>query len=64
MDRLGSGEYRRFVSMARGSVAEVETQLAIGVRLDYVEQRRIDDLCTRYKRLSKMLYSLYGSLAP
>jgi four helix bundle protein len=63
-DRLGPGEYRRFVSMARGSVAEVETQLAIGVRLDYVEQGPIDNLSTRFTRLSKMLYSLYGSLSP
>jgi four helix bundle protein len=62
-DRLGPGEYRRFVSVARGSVAEVETQLAIGGRLNYVEQSAINDLCSRYTRLSKMLYSLYGRLS-
>jgi four helix bundle protein len=61
-DRLGPGDYRRFVSMARGSVAEVETQLAIGVRLEFVDADAIDPLSTRLTRLSKMLYSLYGSL--
>jgi len=29
--RLGAAEFRRFVSIARGSVAEVETQIAISV---------------------------------
>ena len=35
-DRLGAGEYRRFVSIARGSVAEAETQLAVSVALGLI----------------------------
>jgi len=35
-DRLGAGEYRRFVSIARGSVAEAETQLAVSVALGFI----------------------------
>ena len=62
-DRLGPGEFRRFVSVARGSVAEVETQLAIGVRLDFIESSAIDDVSSQLTRVSKMLYSLYGRLS-
>src|SRR4029434_5720887 len=35
-NRLGAAEFRRFVSIARGSVAEVETQLAVAVALGYI----------------------------
>jgi four helix bundle protein len=48
--------------MARGSVAEVETDLAIGVALDFVDTRDITDLNSQLDRLSKMLFSLYRSL--
>jgi four helix bundle protein len=50
--------------MARGSVAEVETQLAIAARLDFVEATAFDDLSSQLTRLSMMLYRLYGRLVP
>jgi len=34
--RIGAGEFRRFVSIARGSVAEVETQIAVAVALGLI----------------------------
>jgi four helix bundle protein len=49
--------------VARGSVAEVETQLAIGVRLHFMEAKRITDLSSQLTRLSKMLYSLHAALS-
>ena len=41
--RLGAGEFRRFVSIARGSGAEVETQLAVAVGLEFIsfEKNRV-----------------------
>src|SRR5262245_29076652 len=33
--RLGAGDFRRFVSIARGSAAEVETQLTVAVALGF-----------------------------
>ena len=50
-DRLGPGEYRRFVSVARGSVAEVETQLEIGVRLDFINTDDVTDLSSQLTEL-------------
>ena len=61
-NRLGSGEYRHGVSIARGSVAEVETHFAIGVALDFVDARDVVDLYSQLDRLSKMLFGLYRSL--
>ena len=61
--RLGAAEFRRFVSIARGSVAEVETQLAVSVALGFVRGDAIMSLSLDLKRLSKMLFGLYRSLS-
>ena len=61
-NRLGPGEFRHGVSMTRGSVAEVETDLAIGVALDFVDARDVVDVNSQLDRLSKMLFGLYRSL--
>ena|SRR5215208_4271670 len=61
-NRLGSREFRHGVSVARGSVAEVETDIAIGVALDFVDSRDVVELNSQLDRLSKMLFGLYKSL--
>jgi hypothetical protein len=45
-----------------GSVAEVETDLAIGVALDYVNARALSELNAQLDRRSKILFGLYRSL--
>ena len=60
--RIGAGEFRRFVSIARGSVAEIETQLAVAVALDYFVAGEIISLSSKLDRLSRMLFALYRSL--
>ena len=62
--RLGAAEFRRFVSIARGSVAEVETQIAVAVALGFIGADEIKSLSTQLDRLSKMLFGLYRRLAP
>jgi four helix bundle protein len=62
LNRLGPGEFRHGVSMARGSVAEVETDLAIGVALDFVDARDVVDVNSQLDRLSKMLFGLFRNL--
>ena len=61
-NRLGAAEFRRFVSIARGSVAEVETQLAVAVALGFVGADKITTLASQLDRLSKMLFGLYRRL--
>ena len=62
-NRLGAAEFRRFVSVARGSVAEVETQLAVAVALGFVNASEIASLSSRLDELSKMLFGLYRRLS-
>ena len=61
--RLGAGEFRRFVSIARGSAAEVETQLAVAVSLGVIDADEIASLSSEFDRLSKMLFGLYRRLS-
>jgi four helix bundle protein len=60
--RIGGGEFRRFVSIARGSGAEVETQIAVAVALGFIGGDEITAVSSKLDRLSKMLFSLYRSL--
>ena len=62
--RIGAGEFRRFVSIGRGSVAEVDTQIAVAVALGLVARDEVTPLSSQLDRLSKMLFSLYRSLTP
>jgi four helix bundle protein len=62
--RLGAAEFRRFISIARGSVAEVETQLAVAVALGFTGVDEIAALSSRLDELSKMLFGLYRRLSP
>src|SRR5262245_37000904 len=60
--RLGAGDFRRFVSIARGSGGEVEMQLAVAIALDFTSPDELVSLLAQLNRLSKMLYGLYRSL--
>lgn len=60
--RLGAAEFRRFVSIARGSVAEVETQITLSVALGFVAADETTSLSLELNRLSRMLFGLYRSL--
>jgi len=62
-NRLGGAEFRRFVSIARGSVAEVETQVAVAMALGFTDDEEIKSLSSQLDRLSKMLFGLHRRLA-
>ena len=62
--RLGAAEFRHFVSIARGCVAEVETQLAVAVALGYIGIEETTTLSAQLDELSKMLFVLYRRLTP
>ena len=60
--RGSRADYRRFVLQARGSLYEVETQLAIARRLDYLNDRIADALRTDTQALSRQLHALVRAL--
>lgn len=60
--RRTTGEFLQFVGMARGSLAEAETQLMIAARLGYLEPAAESRLMTAADRISLMLVSLAAAL--
>ncbi len=60
--RRTTGEFLQFVGIARGSLAEAETQLMIAARLGYLEPGVESRLMTAADRISRMLVSLAAAL--
>ena len=56
------GEYLRFISMAAGSTAEVETQLQVAGRLRLAEPVAADAVLQQCDRVGAMLRSLRDSV--
>jgi four helix bundle protein len=61
--RLSTGEFKHFLGNARGSLAEVETQILIARGLDYLDQNLSDDLLTATAEIGRILNGLIASLA-
>lgn len=55
-------EYLYHLSMAQASLAEVETQLEIGVRLKYINRNQLSRLLDENGGLGKQLYALRNAL--
>ncbi|MBY0458737.1 MAG: four helix bundle protein [Gemmataceae bacterium] len=62
--RSHRGDYLRFLSIARGSLCEVETLLLISARRKYVTKEQVDPLLALTKRIGQMLARLMQSLNP
>ncbi len=56
-------EFRQFLSIAKGSVCEVETQLLICVRLKYLTEEQITRAITLCDEIRKMLTKLILSFS-
>ena len=60
--RRSTPEFLRFLSIARGSLAEVETQLIIAQRLTYLEEAALTRLLDSADEISRMLSGLISKL--
>jgi four helix bundle protein len=60
--RAGSGEFRRFISIAMGSTAELETQILLSAELGYLGEAMRDKFLNQLDVIGKMLRGLYRSL--
>jgi four helix bundle protein len=60
--RESSKEYLHFLSIAQGSLSELETQLEISARLEYLSPSRPEDMRAKTSGLGKQLYSLRNAL--
>ena len=61
--RNSAKEFIRFLSISRGSLAELETQLILCIRLKYLENTVLTDIFERMKNLDKMIFSLMKTLS-
>lgn len=55
-------EYLHHLSMAQASLAEVETQLEIGVRLKYLRSTAVKEIQNDISSLGKQMYALRNAL--
>lgn len=56
-------EFKQFLSIANGSTTELETQLLLVVRLNFIEKENIEELMNLCSEIKKMNYALQKSLA-
>lgn len=57
-----SGDYLRFLRIARGSLAELRTYLALTVRLNYLSAERAQQLDNLADKVAGLLYGLIKSI--
>jgi four helix bundle protein len=62
-ERRSRADFRRFVSIARGSLAEVETHLELSHRLGYTAKGTAERLESLAGEVGRMLSGLYVRLA-
>ena len=60
--RITSKEFIRFLSVARGSLSELSTQIELCERLNYLKQSQTTDIYNRITEIAKMLNALSNSL--
>jgi four helix bundle protein len=60
--RDSTKEFLRFISIAKGSLAELETQLILANRLNYIEEETLSSLLGKAGEIGRMLRGLQNSL--
>ncbi len=60
--RGSTKEYQRFIGIARGSLAEAETQLLLSERLEFVSSASVAEMLEQADHISRMLRRLDQAL--
>ena len=60
--RQSKKEYLQFLSIANGSVCEIETQLLLCVKIGYLSEERINDTIQTLTEIGKMLFTMKQKL--
>lgn len=56
--RDATGDYRRFLQIAIGSLFELQTQLEVSYNIGYLDKNSFDSLFEKTVELDRMMYSL------
>lgn len=62
--RIGPKEFAHHLSIAHGSLCEMETHLQIGRRLGYLLDEELRELLARAKEVGRLILGLLRSLRP
>jgi four helix bundle protein len=60
--RKSPGDFKRFLHIALGSLAEVDTQLVLAQEFGYLSRDDVDQMDLQIQELRKKLYALMNSL--
>ncbi len=60
--RRSTGDYKRFLQIAIGSLFELQTQIEIAFNLKYTEKETFENLIEKTKELDRMLSSLINKI--
>ena len=60
--RLSNREFTQFLSVARGSICELQTQLEIARSLGFGEVKALDETERLSHEVGKMIFAFFGSL--
>lgn len=61
--RNSNGEFKQFLGMANGSLCEVETQLIVAQKLNFInETEKQEELFDKIDHIQKMIFKLKDSL--
>ncbi|NWF63955.1 MAG: four helix bundle protein [Chloroflexi bacterium] len=62
--RKSPGDFRRFLHISLGSLAEVDTQLVLAQEFGYLSKEDVDPMDEQIQNLRKKLYALINTLPP
>lgn len=62
-NRFSVKEFKNFLYIARGSGAELETQLLICVKIGYLKAEEVNKACQLIKEIGKMINGLIATLS-
>jgi len=60
--RQGKKEFKNFLSIAQGSLSELDTQFELAVLLGYLSDEKMNEVTEQLKRIDMMLSGLIRSL--
>ena len=60
--RLSKGEFRQFLGNARGSLAELETQILISQNLRYLDDDKANRLLAKVEEVGKVINGLLSAV--